>query len=206
MDENLKIPYNHCIFHLDSIHLQGVPNLHFEHNGGRSWIYSRLLPHPLNFEILDQPVTDSMLILQVVGEISSIETVPTAEREGQDEVGNDGVHVACWVEPRSDTASRTLWGRIRQSLDGVAEATDVKLNFSQLFAVDEVTGVPRLKVAWMPSQDVSTHQRLWIGYLSHVKYFSKPHYPSSVRVIPAVLLMFLTGSLYRFCSTWNMGL
>jgi hypothetical protein len=157
MDENLQIVYNHCIFHLDSIHAQSISKLHFKHNGGRSWIYSRSFPCPLSFEILDQPITDSMLILQIVGEISSIETVPTAEREGQDEVGNDGVHVACWVEPRSDTASRTLWGRIRQSLDGVAEATDVKLNFSQLFAVDEVTGVPRLKVVWMPSQGVSTH-------------------------------------------------
>jgi hypothetical protein len=148
-----------------------------------------------------------MLILQIVGEISSIETVPTTEREGQDEVGNDGVHVAFWVEPRSDTASRTLWGHIRQSLDSVAEATDVKLNLSQLFAVDEVTGVPRLKVVWMPSQGVSTHQGLWItGCLSHINSSSKPHSLYFVRVIPAVLLMFLNGSQCRFCSTWNMGL
>jgi len=69
MDENLQIVYNHCIFHLDSIHAQSISKLHFEHNGGgrRLDLYSRSFPCPLSFEILDQPITDSMLILQIIG-------------------------------------------------------------------------------------------------------------------------------------------
>jgi len=150
MANNLETAYTHCMFNLDSVHPHTIPDLHFEHNGGRSWICSCKLPQPLDFEILDQPVADSMLIFQVAGEISSVESVPLSDREERDEVGNDGVRLACWVEPRPNMASRTLWNRIQQSLDDISEVTGIKLDFSKLYAVDK-TGMLRLRIAWVPS-------------------------------------------------------
>jgi hypothetical protein len=171
MPDNFEIAYSHCLFHLDSVHPHIIPELQFQHNGGRSWICRRRLPQPLNFEILNQPVTYSMLVLQVIGEISSVETVPVADREERDEVGIDGVHVACWVEPRPNTGSRTLWDRIQKSLANISGITGVKLDFSKLYAADETTGMLRLRVAWMPNElNVNTFKSTFDSSMNYSCY------------------------------------
>jgi hypothetical protein len=209
MANNIETAYTHCMFNLDSVHPHTILDLHFEHNGSRSWICSCKLPQPLDFEILDQPVTDSMPIFQVAGEISLVESVPLSDQEEHDEVGNDGVCLACWVEPRPNTASRTLWNHIQQSLDDISEVTGFKLDFSKLYAVDE-TGMLRLRIAWMPSElNVSAfNPPSTPAYLDHVLCFifiREPHSPSSMKAIHASSQMSLTGSLYRSCFIWNMA-
>jgi len=138
-------------------------------------------------------------------EISSIETVPTAEREGQDEVGNDGVHVAMLGRTCSDTASQTLWGRIRQSLDGVAEATDVKLNFSQLFAVDEIWRVPMHAAQSLSSTEFSGYLFEWrkgVPFVSENRPHSIHGRPTSSSCIKHVRQL----SKSRYCQLVSVSL
>ena len=137
MAENLQAVYRDCIYNLDSVHPNTIPNIHFEFNG-TTWVCSRALHEPQIFASVSPiPISDSTLIFQVVGQISQLKPITT--RDGQ---------TSFWVESRPDVASRTLWSRIPDRLHAiVAESSQATVNFTRLYDIDD-SGVMRLKIMW----------------------------------------------------------
>jgi hypothetical protein len=140
MDENLKTVYRHCVYNLDSVHPYTIPDIHFEFDGA-SWVCSRALPHPLTFATVSPiPILESALIFQVIGQISISKPIFTQE-------GQHKVQTSFWIESRPDAAARALWSHIPESLQAIAHASEVDLDFSKLYETD-ASGVLRLKVVW----------------------------------------------------------
>jgi hypothetical protein len=137
MAENLQAVYRDCIYNLDSVHPNTIPNIHFEFNG-TTWVCSRALHEPQIFASVSPiPISDSALIFQVVGQISQLKPITT--RDGQ---------TSFWVESRPDVASRTLWSRIPDRLHAiVAESSQATVNFTRLYDIDD-SGVMLLKIMW----------------------------------------------------------
>lgn len=140
MDENLTTVYHHCVYNLDSVHPYTIPDIHFEFDGA-SWVCSRALPHPLTFATVSSvPILESALIFQVIGQISTSQPILTQE-------GQHKIQTSFWIESRPDAAARALWSHILESLQAIAHASEVDLDFSKLYETDAF-GVLRLKVVW----------------------------------------------------------
>jgi hypothetical protein len=136
MAENLQTVYQNCIYNLDSVHPNTIPNIHFEFNG-MTWVCTQALPEPQIFiSVSPIPISDSALIFQVVGQIS--QSKPIATRDGQ---------TSFWVESRPDVASRALWSHIPDRLHAIAQSSQADVNFTRLYDIDD-SGVMRLKIIW----------------------------------------------------------
>jgi hypothetical protein len=136
MAENLQAVYRNCIYNLDSVQPNTIPNIHFEFNG-TVWVCSRALPELQIFASVSPiPISDSALIFQVVGQISPSKPITT--RDGQ---------TSFWVESRPNVASRALWSHIPNCLRAIAQSSQATVNFTRLYDVDDL-GVMRLKIIW----------------------------------------------------------
>jgi hypothetical protein len=146
MDQNLEIIYQNCVQQLDCIDPVCLSNIQFDFDGTQNWLCSRRLPTPLCFDFCSsEPVTSSPVIFHVVGQISK--SKPIIESHPTDVT-------SFWIEPRSDTISRTIWSRIPQSIEAVTQAAKVTSNSSELYETDSASGTARLRMVWAPVQDV----------------------------------------------------
>ena len=140
MTEDLQAVYRHCVYNLDSVHPHLIPDIHFQFDG-TNWVCSRALPNPLTFTTIpSNPITESALIFQVIGQISAFKPILTTKNEHQ-------ILTSCWIEACPDAASCALWSHIPESLHAIAQASHTTLNFSQLYHID-ASGVMQLKVVW----------------------------------------------------------
>jgi hypothetical protein len=145
VNQNLETVYQNCVQHLDCIDPACLSNIQFDFDGTQNWLCSRTLPTPLFFDFCSEPVTSSPLIFHVVGQISK--SKPITKLHPTDAT-------SFWIEPRSDTISRTLWSRIPQSIEAVTQAAKATFNSSELYETDSASGTARLRMVWTPVQDV----------------------------------------------------
>ena len=200
MAKNLQVVYKHCVCHLDTVHHLIPSNIHFEFNGFSRHICSCSLPVPLNFEFSEMPVTDAPIIFQLTGNISDSDPIITSDQPKE---------TSFWVECRPDTISRALWSRIPRSLESIARASKLALNFSDLYKFDEETGSLKLRIAWTSMQttevsncesDVQNSNQVtkmvWSKPDRQVPTSQKPHYLCSFM---GILVLWIQFSMARLC-------
>lgn len=173
----MSIPtlYNYCVRHFDSVDPTEFANLHFAQHGISKWLCSRELPRPIRANPARPPVFNAPLIFEITGTISITEKVSTSRTD-------DGTptKIVFWIEPRPNPASKALWRRIPQTVEGIATATSLNHSTENLFKIDNMrfSGALKVRCVWR----------------SHVRFFFLLHIITSTHVLYRLKKMELLAS------------